>query len=147
MIRRFAAAAAAGLVLASAGLAGCSSGGVSTSAGATASATPAAGSTLDPAAFAAAIKQPGTVLVDVRTPAEFAAGHLPNATLIDFESPDFATKIAALDKTKTYALYCRSSNRSGQAMALMQQAGFTSVYHLGGGINAWTAAGGNTVKG
>ena len=146
MMRRVAVALVALSTLTLGATAGCSSGSVSTSTGPTATAAPANGSTLDVAGFAAAIKVPGTVLVDVRTPAEFAAGHLPEATLIDFEAADFAAKIATLDKTKTYALYCRSSNRSGQAMALMTQAGFTSVYHLGGGINAWTAAGGNTVS-
>ena len=143
MTRRWVAATASAVLL----FAGCASGAaVQTSAGPTATAIPAAGSTLDAAGFAAALKVPGTVLLDVRTPAEFASGHLPGAINLDFEAADFATAAAALDPGKTYALYCRSGNRSGQAMAQLRTAGFTSLYHLGGGIGAWTAAGGDTVR-
>ena len=81
------------------------------------------------------------VLVDVRTPAEFAAGHIAGATNIDVEAADFATKIGALDKGAAYALYCRSGNRSGVAMQAMLSSGFTHVFHLGGGIGAWQSAG------
>lgn len=85
--------------------------------------------------------QPNTVLIDVRTPAEFAAGHISGASNIDVESADFASQIASLDKTKTYALYCHSGRRSGIAMQLMQQAGFTNVYDLSGGIENWQSQG------
>ncbi|QWW20722.1 rhodanese-like domain-containing protein [Schaalia sp. 19OD2882] len=73
-----------------------------------------------------------TVLLDVRTPEEFAEGHLEGATNIDVQSPDFADKIAALDKDADYTLYCRSGRRAGQAKALMEQAGFTKVSNAGG---------------
>lgn len=111
-----------------------------TACGASSSAV-ADGATLDAKAFAEAIKQPDTVLIDVRTPAEYAAGHIEGAKLIDVSGPRFASEIASLDKTKKYALYCRSGNRSGTAMKLMHEAGFTFVYHLGGGIGAWQSAG------
>lgn len=138
---RVAAVAAAGLLA----LAGCSSSTtVNTSTGPTATATPALGSALSAADFAAAIKLPNTVLIDVRTPSEFASGHLPGATNLDLNGGAFAAQVASLDKSKTYALYCHSGNRSGQALSLMKAAGFTSVYHLNGGITAWTNAGGNT---
>jgi len=80
--------------------------------------------------FSTAMKAPGTVVLDVRTPAEFAAGHLPEAKNIDIEGPDFASGIAALDKTATYAVYCRSGNRSATAMEQMTAASFTHVYDL-----------------
>jgi phage shock protein E len=80
-------------------------------------------------------------LIDVRRPDEFAAGHIEGATLIDFESADFDTKIAALDKSAKYAIYCRSGNRSGQALDRMKEAGFTQVTNLDGGVIEWTAAG------
>lgn len=132
-----------GLALAAVGsLSACSTPTVSTSAGAPAASAPATGATLSPAEFAAAAKLPGTVLLDVRTPAEFAAGHLPTATNIDMESADFAAAITQLDPSKSYAIYCRSGNRSKAAMTTLQQAGFTSVFHLGGGITSWQAAGG-----
>ena len=92
--------------------------------------------------FSTAMKTPGTVVLDVRTPAEFATGHLPQAQNIDFEASDFATRIAALDKNTTYAIYCRSGNRSGAAMEQMAAANFTHVYDLAGGIGAWQTMGG-----
>lgn len=133
---------AAALVAAATLLAGCSGTAPSVSAGPTAAAVPAAGSSLGPADFAAAAKLPNTVVLDVRTPQEFAAGHLPGATNFDVESADFPQKIASLDKAATYAVYCRSGNRSKVAMSSMQQAGFTQLFDLAGGINAWTSAGG-----
>lgn len=92
--------------------------------------------------FASAMKAPGTIVLDVRTPAEFSTGHLPAAKNVDFEGADFAGGIAALDKSATYAVYCRSGNRSGQALEQMAAAGFTHVYDLAGGINAWQNMGG-----
>lgn len=71
------------------------------------------------------------VLIDVRTPEEFAAGHLEGAINIDVNSPDFATKIGELDPAGAYIVYCRSGNRSGQAMAQMQAAGFENVTNAG----------------
>lgn len=97
---------------------------------------------LSPAAFAEAVKQPGTVLIDVRTPAEFAAGHLAGARNIDVEADTFTATIAELDKQESYAVYCRSGRRSADAAKIMSSAGFTTVVDLAGGINAWTAAGG-----
>lgn len=141
------AAAAVTLLASAALLSGCSSTSVSVSAGPTATAAPAAGSSLDASAFAAAARLPGTVLLDVRTAEEFAAGHLPGALNIDAESPDFAAGIASLDPSKPYAVYCRSANRSKVAMTAMQSAGFTNLYDLAGGINAWKSAGGEVVTG
>jgi rhodanese-related sulfurtransferase len=97
---------------------------------------------LDPAAFATAAAEPATVLLDVRTPAEFAAGHLPRAINLDMQAADFTTRIIELDKTTHYALYCRSGHRSGLAAEQMRAAGFSRVVDLSGGIIAWTAAGG-----
>ena len=91
--------------------------------------------------FASKIKDSSVTLVDVRTPAEFTSGHIAGATNIDFESGTFASDIQKLDKTKTYAVYCRSGNRSGQATALMAKDGFTSVYNLSGGVIDWANAG------
>lgn len=117
---------------------GSGSGSAARSAGATAA--PTSGATVSADAFAAAIAAPGTVLIDVRTPAEYASGHIQGARNLDMEAADFEAKLATLDKQATYALYCRSGNRSQSAMNTMRRLGFTHVFHLGGGVGAWTAS-------
>jgi phage shock protein E len=97
--------------------------------------------------FSAAMKAPGTIVLDAGTPAEYAGGHLAQAQNIDVEASDFATKIAALDKNATYAVYCRSGNRSGTALEQMSAAGFTHVYDLAGEIGAWQNMGGHMTSG
>lgn len=71
------------------------------------------------------------VIIDVRTPGEFAENHLQEALNIDFRDASFETKIKALDKKQRYQLYCRTGNRSGQAAKLMQTLGFKSVENHG----------------
>ena len=71
------------------------------------------------------------MIIDVRTPAEFAGGHLDGAVNIDIQSPDFAGQIAGLDRNGSYVVYCRSGNRSGMAMAQMLDMGFTDVSNAG----------------
>ncbi|MBL7723987.1 MAG: rhodanese-like domain-containing protein [Chitinophagaceae bacterium] len=79
-----------------------------------------------------------TVLLDVRTPDEYNAGHIPRSLQIDvLKAEDFKKQVAALDKTKTYLLYCRSGKRSKEALALMKEAGFTKLYDLKGGFSNW----------
>jgi rhodanese-related sulfurtransferase len=91
--------------------------------------------------FSKKITEAGVVTLDVRTPGEFMTGHIQGAQNIDFESGNFENQIAALDKNATYAVYCRSGNRSGQAVAIMHDAGFHNVYNLNGGIIDWTNSG------
>lgn len=107
----------------------------------------AAGRTLAVDAFADLASQPGTVVLDVRTPDEFASGHLPGAVNLDVTSADFEAGLAGLDRAATYALYCRSGNRSADAMERMGAAGFGSLAHLEGGIGSWQAAGRPVVTG
>ncbi len=102
---------------------------------------PGSVSLLAPADFAAAAEQPGVVLLDVRTPQEYADGHLDGATNVDLNAPDFADRMAELDPDLTYAVYCRSGNRSATATAFMLQEGFAAPYELRGGILAWQSAG------
>lgn len=127
-------------------LVGCSNSPLSTTAGPTAATAPAAGSSVSPADFAAATKLPDTVILDVRTPQEFASGHLAGAVNVDVEDPAFMVNVTSLDHSKTYAVYCRSGNRSKVAMSAMAQAGFSQFYDLDGGINAWQSAGGEVVN-
>lgn len=72
-----------------------------------------------------------TMLLDVRTAEEYAAGHLDSAHLLDFNGGDLAAAIQSLDPDAEYLVYCRSGNRSSQAIALMEQAGFTNLTNLG----------------
>ncbi len=138
----------AGAVLAVVGLAGCgkadqqSTPGTSTSQSSAASASPADLKTdMSVEEFAAAMARPGVVVLDVRTPQEFAAGHVKNAVNIDVEAPDFAARVGQLNRQRAYAVYCRSGNRSRVAMQIMRQQGMANVGHLSQGFSAWTAAG------
>lgn len=91
--------------------------------------------------FANKITDPKVVVLDVRTPSEFSAGHIERAINIDVEASTFETEIAKLDKTKTYAVYCHSGRRSGIATAQMAKAGFTHIFNLSSGISDWVATG------
>jgi rhodanese-related sulfurtransferase len=75
---------------------------------------------------------PDRTIIDVRTPEEFAAGHLADATNIPVEAADFSERIAELDPFAAYLLYCRSGRRSALAADIMAQAGFTDVVDAGG---------------
>lgn len=87
-----------------------------------------------------------TVILDVRSPSEYESGHLEGATLLDLNSGEFAAALPGLDPTAEYVVYCRSGNRSGQAVALMEQAGFTNVTDLGSVNAASKATGIDIVK-
>lgn len=96
---------------------------------------------VDVAAAQQLISDPAVVIIDVRTPEEFAEGYIDGAQLIDFKAADFRDIISKLDRDVAYFVYCRSGNRSGQATAIMNELGFTNVYDLDGGIVAWAQAG------
>jgi rhodanese-related sulfurtransferase len=83
----------------------------------------------------------GTVVIDVRTPAEYAGGHLEGATNIDIEASTFASKIAKLDKSTPYFVYCHSGNRASQAITAMNAVGFTKLTNGGGITDAAQASG------
>jgi rhodanese-related sulfurtransferase len=91
--------------------------------------------------FSAKVAEAGVITLDVRTPGEFMGGFIKGAQNIDFQSGNFENEIVALDKNATYAVYCRSGNRSGQAVKVMHDAGFHNVYNLNGGVIDWTNAG------
>ena len=96
---------------------------------------------LDAAGFQAKTQEAGVLVLDVRTRGEFNEGHIANAINIDVESDTFLNEIAQLDKTKTYAVYCRSGRRSADAVAKMSNEQFTSLFNLNGGILDWQSAG------
>ena len=86
------------------------------------------------------------VILDVRTPEEYASGHLENAVNINFNSPSFQGTLNALDKDKTYLLHCRTGMRSSNAYEMMKSLGFKMVYHMAGGIVEWENNGLPTVQ-
>lgn len=85
-------------------------------------------------------------VLDVRTPVEFAAGHVEGARNIDLSSADFETLVGALPKDGTYLVYCQSGNRSATAGDAMADLGFTEVVD-GGGIVDLEASGAEIVTG
>ncbi len=87
--------------------------------------------------------QKGTniVILDVRTPTEFAEGHMKGAVLLDYRAPDFADKVAKLDKSKLYLVHCAAGGRSARACTKMESLGFTNLVNLEGGLGAWQDAG------
>jgi rhodanese-related sulfurtransferase len=91
--------------------------------------------------FSTKVSETDVITLDVRTPGEFMSGFIEGAKNIDFQSGNFENEIASLDKNATYAVYCRSGNRSGQAVKIMHDAGFHNVYNLNGGVVDWTNAG------
>lgn len=86
---------------------------------------------------------PDLIILDVRTPEEFAQGHLPEKTPtnLNFYAPDFREQLARLDRGKTYLVYCRTGHRSGETVQIMKELGFRRVYDLQGGLTAWQSAG------
>ena len=86
--------------------------------------------------FARTIADTTVLLVDARTPAEYAAGHIPGAVNIDVSGNNFDKQVAALDKKRPVAVYCRSGNRSKAAARKFVSEGFR-VYELDNGLNGW----------
>ncbi|MBK8002301.1 MAG: rhodanese-like domain-containing protein [Verrucomicrobia bacterium] len=80
------------------------------------------------------------VVLDVRTEKEFG-GHIPGAVNLDVNGPDFAKKVAALDKGKTYLMYCAHGKRGLKACGIMKDAAFTNVVNLEPGLSEWEKAG------
>ena len=82
-----------------------------------------------------------TVVVDVRTPAEFSTGHLKGAINLDVQSPSFDSMVAQLSPAGDYVLYCHSGSRAAAAITKLKALGFTSTVNAGGLDNAATATG------
>ena len=80
-------------------------------------------------------------IIDVRTPEEYAAGHIPAAINRDYKSPTFKDDIAKFDRSKIYLVYCASGGRSASARDMMIELGFQQIYNMSGGITAWIAQG------
>lgn len=81
----------------------------------------------------------GHLLIDVRTPEEYAEGHIKGAINIDFLNENFVDKISEIQNKGTVFIYCRSGGRSGKSTPKFLEAGFTQVVDLKGGIKNWKA--------
>jgi rhodanese-related sulfurtransferase len=115
--------------------AGCGSDDDSAVAGEVATTTATAG---DGAAADAAAD---VIIIDVRTPEEFAQGHLEGAVNLDVEGGEFEAGLADLDPAAAYSVYCRSGRRSAIAADVMAQSGFAEVTDLGSLESAAAATG------
>jgi rhodanese-related sulfurtransferase len=73
-------------------------------------------------------------VIDVRTPEETSLGYLEGAQLFDIQNPTFMDMLSSLDPAADYYIYCRSGNRAGQAIEIMQQSGFTGELVNGGSL-------------
>ena len=105
----------------------------------TAKAVPQGIQDVDVAAFKAKMQDENVVLLDVRTAPEVAAGKIAGALEINVLEDDFQAKVDALDKDKTYLVYCKAGSRSARACKIMEDAGFKDLYNLKGGFTAWEA--------
>lgn len=85
--------------------------------------------------------EPGVIVLDVRAPDEFAAGHIPRARNVAYPSAGFAAEVARLDRAAKYLIYCGTGRLSAGAFAQMHDLGFAEIYHLEGGFRAWQDAG------
>jgi phage shock protein E len=90
--------------------------------------------------FAALAADKGKCILDVRTPGEFAAGHIPGAINLDVNAADFEEKARNLDKDKTYLIHCASGIRSARACEKLGRLDFPKLYNLPGGFKSWKQA-------
>lgn len=86
-----------------------------------------------------------TVVLDVRTPREFNAGHVPGAVNVDWHARDFADQVGKLDKSKRYVLHCLGGVRSKAASRKMAEMGFTQLCDYSGGWMEYSKAPGELV--
>ena len=89
------------------------------------------------------------VILDVRTPEEYAAGHIQNALNIDIRNESFAEEVAKLERDKTYIVHCAANVENGRtekSLKIMTELGFSKLRNMAGGIVAWQADGLPTIK-
>ena len=79
------------------------------------------------------------VILDVRTQEEYDAGHIEGAILIPVL--ELSDRLDELDKGSELLVYCRTGNRSSSAVEILENAGFTKIYHMSNGITEWLSEG------
>src|SRR6187431_1206787 len=98
--------------------------------------------TIDVTTYSEKIKEtPNAQILDVRTPEEYATGHIENSDNVDWLGQSFVLKTDKYDKTKPVYVYCKSGGRSAKASEKLAELGFTTVYNLDGGMLKWESAG------
>ncbi len=98
--------------------------------------------TIDVTAFSKKINEtPNAQILDVRTPEEYATGHIENSDNVNWLSDSFVLRTDKYDKTKPVFVYCKSGGRSIKASNKLAELGFTNIYNLDGGMLKWEAAG------
>lgn len=91
--------------------------------------------------FAEAASSGEYSIIDIRTLEEYQQGYIPSAVQIDYyQTTAFLNYLDSLDKNKKYLIYCRSGNRTAQALQIMKERGFRNVWDLSNGINMWKAS-------
>ena len=88
---------------------------------------------------ASLIEKTDVTVLDIRTPAEFEAGHIPGAIMVDYKSANFREQLSKLDRETPYIVHCRSGGRSGRAMSIFKELGFENIAHMNGGYLDWSA--------
>lgn len=83
------------------------------------------------------LKNKKNVLLDVRTPEEYAEGHVPGAINIDVKNPNFEEEIQKLDPNKNYYIYCKSGVRAKLATEKMQEKGFSYANNFKDGMSTY----------
>jgi rhodanese-related sulfurtransferase len=94
---------------------------------------------------AAAKREAGAFMLDVRQPEEWVEAHLPGSTLIPLDK--LSARLNEVPRDLEIVVVCRSGNRSQQGRDILLQAGFTNVTSMAGGLREWAAAGLPTVSG
>jgi rhodanese-related sulfurtransferase len=87
------------------------------------------------------IDKGGIVVVDVRTPQEYSAGHLQGAILANVNDPNFEANIGKISKDKKVLVYCAAGGRSANASGKMSSMGWKNVWNMTGGYTSWSSAG------
>ena len=96
---------------------------------------------IDLAEFEKIKSEKDAVVLDVRTPREFAAGHVPGAVNIDWHGRDFAERVSKLDKSKEYLIHCKAGVRSAAAARAMSKMEFGHLYDYSGGWDDYSKSG------
>ena len=81
--------------------------------------------------------KPEAVVLDIRTPKEYAEGHIPDAINIDYKADSFESELEKLDRDTTYLMHCRSGRRSANSLEIFEKLGFRHVIHMDDGILGW----------
>lgn len=89
---------------------------------------------------------PYFVILDIRTPDEYASGYIEGSTNLDYYAQSFSDDLADLEKENTYLIYCRTGRRTAEALEMMKELGFMEVYNMMGGITGWEAGGYPVIK-